>query len=172
MRDFQNVCLRAIHESKATELLIHISSVGGGLHQGFTLYHFLKSIPVKTTVTNAGSIESAAVLFYLGGNIRLVSPMARFAFHPWTWDFGAGPRQIPVIKEALHSLEADMDRFVNMVETATKGAAKTFDVRSTFTTAVALDAKAAIEYGVANEVKDSVTPTGCPIWWINDVNRN
>jgi len=158
--------LRAIND-KADELIIHMSSTGGGLHEGFTLHHFLKSLPVKVTVTNAGSVESSAVIVYLGGHKRLVSANARFVFHPWTWDFGAGGRYIPVIREALHSLEADAARYRSLVAEATKDAKTPFDVKSSETVAKIIDAKASIEHGIAHEIKESATPLGSVLWWIN-----
>jgi ATP-dependent Clp protease, protease subunit len=165
-QDFRGICLRAVHEHKVKELLIHISSTGGSIHEGFTLYHFLRSLPVKVTVTNAGSVESAAVLMYLGGHLRLVSSHARFVFHPWTWGFGEGQRSIPTIKEALHSLEEDLQRFGSIVAEATKGAKAPFDVKATETAANVVDAKEAIAHGIAHEIKESTTPAGAHIWWV------
>lgn len=166
LREF---CLSAINnkDNKADELIIHMSSTGGSLHEGFTLHHFLKSLPVKVTVTNAGSIESSAVIVYLGGHKRLVSANARFVFHPWTWDFGAGGRYIPAIKEALHSLEADVTRYRFLVAEATKGAKMPFDVKSSEDVAKVIDASASIEHGIAHEIKESTTPAGSILWWVN-----
>jgi len=122
---------------------------------------------VNVTATNAGSVESAAVIVYLGATQRLVSANARFVFHPWTWDFGAGGRYIPVIREALHTLEADMARYVSVVAEATKGAKTPFDVKSSETVAKVIDAKMSIEHGIAHAIKDSVTPPGSVLWWVN-----
>jgi len=166
-QDFRSCCLDAINNGKASELLIHMSSTGGNLHEGFTLYHFLKSLPVKVTVTNAGSVESSAVIAYLGGRERFVSANARFVFHPWTWDFGAGARYIPTIKEALHSLEADMARYVLVVEEATKEATTPFDVKSSETVAKVISAMAAVDHGIAHEIKEPATPPGAVLWWVN-----
>jgi ATP-dependent Clp protease, protease subunit len=165
--DLRATCLDAVRNGSATELVIHMSSTGGSLHEGFTLYHFFKSLPVKVTITNAGSVESAGVMAYLGGHKRLVSANARFVFHPWTWDFGAGPRHIPAIREALHSLEADMARFVSVVAEATGGAKSQFDVKSSETAAKVVDAQKALEHGIAHEIRESTTPTGAKMWWIN-----
>src|SRR4029077_3442197 len=121
-QDFRDVCLQAINSGKASELIVHFSSTGGSLSEGFALYHFLKSLPVNVTVTNGGSVESSAVIAYLGGKKRLVSSNARFVFHPWTWNFGNRDVFVPEIREALHSLEADMERFVLLVSDVTKGA--------------------------------------------------
>ena len=162
----RNCCLSAVHSGKASELVVHISSVGGGLHEAFTLYHFLKSLPVKVTTTNAGSVESSAVIMYLGGHHRIASSTGRFVFHPWTWDFGAGGQHIPVIEEALHSLKADMERFVEVFTQGTAGAKQPFDVRPSFTAAQAVDAKGALAHGIAHEIKEPVTPPGAVTWWV------
>lgn len=164
---FRDFCLQAINNGKATELIIHMSSTGGSLHEGFTLHYFLKSLPVKVTVTNSGSVESSAVIAYLGGSRRLVSANARFVFHPWTWDFGAGGKYIPAIKEALHSLEADAARFISVVNEATKGAKTSFDVKSSELAAKVIDAKASVEHGIAHEIEESATPPGSVLWWVN-----
>jgi ATP-dependent Clp protease protease subunit len=164
---FRKQCLEAINNQGATELIVHISSQGGSLHEAFTLYQFLKSLPVKVTTTNAGAVESAAVMFYLGGHHRTVSPAARFVFHPWTWTFGEGGHFVHVIREALHSLETDMDRFVEMFDKGTAGAAQPFDLRSSFHAAKTVNAGDAIKHGIADEVKESTTPLGAVIWWVN-----
>ena len=56
---FRDCCLEAIDQG-ATSLLLILSTCGGSTNFGFTLYTFLKSLPVPLCAINAGNIESMA----------------------------------------------------------------------------------------------------------------
>jgi ATP-dependent protease ClpP protease subunit len=127
----------------------------------------LKSLPVKVTVNNAGSIESAAVIADLGSSVRVVSPVGRFVFHPWNLDFGAGPRFIPQVKEALHSLEIDQERYKTIFDKTTQAAKTPFDLSPSFNAAMIVNADSAIEHGIAQEIKEPATPSGAVLRWVN-----
>lgn len=111
------------------EIEILMSSEGGDLNSGFTAYNYLRSVPVKTTVINMGTIESIAMIPYLGSEERRAVPNSRFLIHNFTWTFGNSPVDINRVKEHTDSLLADVDRYVEIFNERTSGAEKPIDAR-------------------------------------------
>jgi ATP-dependent protease ClpP protease subunit len=65
----------------SSELFIQISSPGGKLEAAFGIYDCLRSSSIPVTTLNMGNVESAAVLIYLAGDKRLVTPTGLFMVH-------------------------------------------------------------------------------------------
>lgn len=56
-------------------------SLGGSVGDAVCLYNFLRSFPLDLTIYNVGSVQSAAVLVYLGAKRRYTSAHATFMIH-------------------------------------------------------------------------------------------
>jgi len=80
-----------ISKYNPTELYYFISSKGGDVDAGFTLYNFLISLQSKLTVTmhNIGTIDSIANIIFIAGGKRYAAPNAAFLFHGYTLSFNA-----------------------------------------------------------------------------------
>lgn len=78
---FQGSCLQALHQG-ATQLVVHISTEGGSTTYGFTMYNFIRSLPVPVHMHNIGSVESMGNVVFLAADQRSASPNSRFIFHP------------------------------------------------------------------------------------------
>lgn len=74
---FRDCCLDAIDEG-ASSLLLNLSTTGGSSNFGFTLYTFLKALPVPLCAINAGNIESMGIIMFLAANRRITTPHSRF----------------------------------------------------------------------------------------------
>lgn len=66
-------------KSKHVHLLFQ--SAGGYVGDGVFLYNLLRSIPIETTLYNAGQISSAGVIAYLGATHRKTTRSATFMIH-------------------------------------------------------------------------------------------
>ena len=55
-----------------------MSSAGGMVEEGISLYGFIRSLPVEITIHNIGNIDSIALAVYLAASKRLVNPDATF----------------------------------------------------------------------------------------------
>ena len=162
-------CLGAIKQG-ASELRLHISSTGGSTVYGFTLYHFLKSLPIKVTAHNMGSVESMAILVYLAASTRTAEQRSRFLIHPLTWTVTAA-MEMPhrQLREWVASLDNDVQRYVDLFQETTQRAKQPFDIQNALAgnTPAVLEAPAVVEAAIAHELTTTTLPSDAIIWWVN-----
>lgn len=125
----RDTCLHALSQG-ASEIRLHISSEGGSTVHGFTLYHFLRSIPVPLVMHNTGNIDSIAVVVFLAGTTRLACPHSRFLIHPLQWGFNSGTVDHARLREYVSSLDNDLERYAQVFEERTKGTKEPLDIRT------------------------------------------
>ena len=89
---------------------IHLlfQSSGGSVGDGVFLYNLFKSLPIRLTIYNVGSVCSIAVVAYMGAARRLVSPRATFMIHRTTTKLAGAPAMI--MKGVTKSLIIDDER--------------------------------------------------------------
>ena len=58
-----------------------ISSPGGSVFHGLSVYNFLKGAPIEVCTFNFGSVDSIGVVIYCAGSKRYCVPHARFLIH-------------------------------------------------------------------------------------------
>lgn len=80
---------------EADVLYLMLSSPGGGVDLGITLYNFLRALPCFIVTHNIGSVESIANIVFLAGELRLAAPHTRFLLHGIFWQPPAGATLIP-----------------------------------------------------------------------------
>ncbi len=124
---FRDNCLEAI-EKGADSLMLNLSTVGGSTNFGFTLYTFIKSLPVPVRAVNAGNIESMGIVMYLAASDRTTTPHSRFLIHPMNWYFGQKSVDHSRLREYLSSLDNDVARYVEIYVKETAGAATQLDI--------------------------------------------
>lgn len=76
---FKAIDLKINHGCKKLHLLI--SSPGGSVFHGLSLYNYLKGIPVELYTYNFGSVDSIGVVIYCAGKKRFSVPHSRFLIH-------------------------------------------------------------------------------------------
>jgi ATP-dependent Clp protease, protease subunit len=163
---FQQVTLSALQQG-ATELHIHISSDGGKNDQGFTAYHFIRSLPVPVTMHCIGNVESIAVLMFLAGRDRMIVPHGKIKIHPMHWVFPGGTVDHDRLAEYVDSLNFDAKRYAEIFDERTKGANEIVDVRAHLAgQAKLLDAAAAVAAGIATGIADATVPATATRWWV------
>ena len=89
-------------------LTIVFSSDGGSTDEGFALYNFIRALPVPIHMHAVGHVGSMAVPVFLAGHERTCSPVSRFFFHAYDWEF-EGTQMSDRIAEALKRLNSDID---------------------------------------------------------------
>lgn len=83
MESAQNL-LKVLNDSvKKNIARIHllISSPGGDVNFGITLYNYIKSLPVEIYTYNIGIVDSIAIILYCSGSKRFCDKNARFLLH-------------------------------------------------------------------------------------------
>ena len=112
---------------ESSELFIQISSPGGKLEPAFGIYDCLRSTNIPVTTLSMGNVESSAVLIYLAGDKRLVTPTSLFMVH------ALGHRLDESITKAslgifIESIANNIKRYGDIFKQRTKVTKDVFDI--------------------------------------------
>lgn len=140
----------------AREIRLLMSSHGGNLYWGFTLYNHLRSLPVALTTVNVGFVNSMAVPIYCAGGRRLCAPHAKFQFHqPALYPF---PRSLQLtedrIRERLESIHVDAANVAGIIARATQRPRAR--VHRDLERSLVLNAAQARRYGLVHRVSRTI----------------
>ena len=107
-------------------ITINISSLGGSVTPGITMYNYLKSKQFNIITHNLGEVSSAALLIYLGGKIRTAEDISKFMLHPITICINESSTYYKV-QEILNGVEADIQNYSNIINIETNNLNKKYD---------------------------------------------
>lgn len=159
-------CQQALNQG-ATELYISMSSAGGENNYGFTIYNYLKALPIPVNTHNIGTVESMGNIMFLAGKKRSACPDSRFLFHQFHWNMQGGIDHHRVLEHG-QSLSSDLERYSGIVHQRTDGANEALDVkRILLGESKIISPREAIEYGLISEVKDLTFDASTPSWWVH-----
>jgi len=79
------LCSEIVSKEHPDILYLILSSTGGSVDYGITLYNFLRALPCILVTHNIGTIESIANIVFLAGEQRLAAKRARFLLHGIFW---------------------------------------------------------------------------------------
>jgi ATP-dependent Clp protease protease subunit len=82
--------MRAVDDCYAeriTHVHLMMSSLGGDVFLGTTLFSQLRRLPVKLSTYNVATLQSIGVTLFCAGIERYCVPEATFMIHPVTWTF-------------------------------------------------------------------------------------
>lgn len=157
---------KKIHE-KYERLNLLLSSPGGSVFHGLSVYNFLKGAPIETYTYNFGSVDSIGVVIYCAGKKRFCVPHARFLIHGVKMNF-----QRPAsfdefqIHEHLKSVQIDQKNIARVIADNTgKGSdviEKDMHDRKT------LNPHEAKDYGLVNEIKSELFPLDAEFYSIGE----
>jgi ATP-dependent protease ClpP protease subunit len=88
VQHFMSACGNLITQGH-DELYLCISTPGGQIASGITLYNFLRSLPVKVATHNMGNIDSIGNAIFLAGEHRRACQHSTFMFHGAAFDVPA-----------------------------------------------------------------------------------
>jgi ATP-dependent Clp protease protease subunit len=93
-----------------TAFYILLSTPGGQVQSGMTVYNFLRSIPAQITMHNTGNVDSIGNAIFLAANTRYACQHSTFMFH----GVGIQVQNLTLkeqrAREILHSILADVAR--------------------------------------------------------------
>lgn len=139
---------KAVNESGADVLNVHIDSYGGAVSEGWAIYNVLKDFPGTVNTYADGFVASAAVYPFLAGAQRVANPMSAFFLHQ-VWMSAAGnadelrkaaddaEKFNEIGLEAFGALGIDKDKILELEKAETW-----------------LSASEALELGIATEIQD------------------
>jgi ATP-dependent Clp protease, protease subunit len=134
-----------------------VSSPGGSVFHGLSVYNFLKGAPVEVYTYNFGSVDSIGVVIYCAGSKRFCVPHARFLIHGVKLNIN-GKLSIDEfqINEHLKSVQIDQKNIARVIaDNTSKGSdviEKDMHDRKT------LSPNEAKDYGLVHEIKSELFP--------------
>jgi len=161
-------CLQALSQG-ATMLRLHFASVGGLTPDSFSLYGFLRSLPVPLVMHNIGNVDSVGVIVFLAGQCRYACNHSRFLIHPLSWSF-SGTIDHARLRETVAGLNNDVNRYAQIFDERTKGAKKPLKIRRHLSRQEKIvTAAAAIDCGLVSRIEEAIIPQGAAQWWVSAV---
>jgi ATP-dependent protease ClpP protease subunit len=140
-------------------------SSGGSVGDGVFLYNFFKSLPVRLTIYNVGSVSSIAVIAYLGAKRRVTSAHAVFMIHRTNLK-SQGGLPLTVMKGITKSLSLDDERSENILKDRI-----ILPVGQEWSDLDDYDfyfsGKEAVDIGLADEIGEFAPPLGTPVYYFS-----
>lgn len=157
---FIHFTVDAINQHDPTEIYYFISSNGGDVDSGFTLYNFLVSLQSKITISmhNIGTIDSIANVIFMGGQKRYAAPNASFLYHGIVMNFNAGGYGRTILKENLSRLDGMETRMADTISKNSK--LTTAELKDFFQQGEGKDVNFALSKEVIHEIKIPAVPQG------------
>jgi ATP-dependent Clp protease protease subunit len=139
------------------DLHLLFQSPGGMIADGIALYNFFGALPFNLHIYNSGSVQSVAVISYLGATTQFVSKHANFMIHKS--HFPSPDRGNAAKLGALaESLMAEDARIEAILKTHTNIPAETWALHALQD--VYLTAQQSVDYGIADEIREFDIPHG------------
>jgi ATP-dependent Clp protease protease subunit len=154
MTDFTNQGFKEIH--------LLLSTPGGSVMHGITIYNVLRGLPVTLTTHNVGNVDSIGAVVFLAGEHRYACPQAKFMLHGVSFQT-QGPTQLfeKNLKERLASVQADQERIKAIYSERASIDPETAE--QFFLGESTISASDAIGRGIAHEVRVVQVPAGSPV---------
>jgi ATP-dependent protease ClpP protease subunit len=144
------------------ELYLLLSTPGGTVMHGLTLYNILRALPIRLTIHNVGNVDSIGNAIFLAGARRFACPHSTFMFHGVGLDLhGQGRLEEKSLRETLDGILSDQHRIGSIIQERTK--LSQADVEALFRQAQTKDAAYAASCGIVDEVRDVQIPAGSSI---------
>ena len=146
----------------ATEVHLLLSTPGGSVMHGLTLYNVLKALPFKLVTHNVGNVDSIGNAVFLAGEARYACPHSTFMFHGVGFDSPADTRlEQKFLRERLDGIQADEKRIGGIIEE--RSSLNAADIENLFLEMKTKDAAYAVGAGIVHEIRDVNIPPGAPV---------
>jgi ATP-dependent Clp protease protease subunit len=145
------------------EVQLLMSTPGGNVMYGMTIYNTLRAMPFRLITHNVGNVDSIGNAIFLAGEQRYACPHSTFMFHGVGFDQFAGAPRLDqkYLAELTGNLLADQNRIAGVIEERTNLDAA--QIEPLFREAQTRDATYAIGAGIVHEIKDAEIPSGAPV---------
>lgn len=152
------VCADLVNK-KFDTIYLFLSTLGGRVINGLTLYNVLRGMPIKLITHNVGSVNSIGNVVFLAGDERYACPNSTFMFHGVGFDISTPMRfEEKDLRERLNSLSADQDRIGKVIVERTN--LDDDKVGKLFLEAVTRDPSYALTNGIIDEIREVSIPKG------------
>jgi ATP-dependent Clp endopeptidase proteolytic subunit ClpP len=144
-----------------------LSSPGGSVFHGMSIFNFLRGAPIQVTTYNFGSVDSIGVVIYCAGSKRVTVPHSRFLIHGVSMNFqGNHSFDEKDLDEKLKGLKIDYRNISRVIADTTGRNVET--IINDMETRTTLNPDEAVEYGLVHEVRSELFPLGADLTVINE----
>jgi ATP-dependent Clp protease, protease subunit len=134
-----------------------ISSPGGSVFHGLSLYNFLYGIPLEVDTYNFGSVDSIGVILFCAGKNRYSVPNARFLIHGVSFNFqGQASFDEKMLDEQLKGLQIDQSNIAKIIAFTAKKNEE--EIKAAMHNRTTLSPDEAKDYGLVTEIKNTLMP--------------
>jgi ATP-dependent Clp protease, protease subunit len=144
-----------------TDFYILLSTPGGEVSSGMTVYNFLRGIPAQLTMHNIGNVDSVGNAIFLAADTRLASQHATFMFHGVGIQVQNVTLEEKRAREFLHAILADQVRIAEVIVQRTTIMPRR--ARQLFREARTKNATDAMNDGIIQRIADPNIPAGADI---------
>jgi ATP-dependent Clp protease protease subunit len=142
------------------DLHLMVSTPGGGVAEGLTIYNVLRALPMKVTTYNVGNVNSIGNMIFLAGSKRFAAPSCSFMFHGVGFDITNARIEEKEIEAKLDALKNDQQLIADVIVRHTAMSVEV--VRNLFATTAFMPANVAKAEGIVDDVIDIQVPPGVP----------
>ena len=141
-----------------------MSSAGGMVDEGMSLYGFIRALPVDITIHNIGQIDSIALAVYLAGARRLANPDATFLLHDFYF-----PQPLPVSNrhqaaDISVGLTSARRKMVDILRSSTKMTDQQFESLKFLEEASVQTSVIAKQVGITHDIQQALVPAGAELF--------
>lgn len=156
--------LAQLNNVRPTKLYLLISSMGGSLEDGISLYNLLRALQIPLVTVNMSAIASIANVVFLAGDTRIACPDSHFHFHNYEWNFSTPMAMDP---DRLLDTTQQLASFASITKSIFKARTQMtdadFDALKFLDKPVVKDATFAQQKGIVQQVALPALPAGTPI---------
>ena len=155
-------------KEKTGRIHLLLSSPGGSVFHGLSLYNFLKRAPLEVFTYNFGSVDSIGVVIFCSGSKRFSVPNARFLIHGVRFNINGNVSfDEKQVEEHLKSIKIDQLNIARVIADNTgKSAHKIEEDMNNRTT---LNPNEAKDYGLVHEIKSELFPIDADFSTIGEI---
>lgn len=149
---------------KYQRIVLLISSPGGSVFHGLSIFNYLSGIPVEVETHNFGSVDSIGVTIFSAGKKRYSVPDARFLLHPVSAQLQANFEENK-LEEIIKGIRIDQSNIAASIAKATGKSEE--DIVRAISSRTTLSPREAKEFGLVHEIRSSLFPAGAQVVSIN-----
>jgi ATP-dependent Clp protease protease subunit len=154
--------------AKYKRIHLLISSPGGSVFHGLSIYNFLKGAPVEVFTYNFGSVDSIGVVIFCAGKRRYSVPHARFLIHGVRYNIaGNASLDEKQMEENLKGLKIDQSNIARVIADTTE---KPFNkVEEDMNSRITLSPTEAKDYGLVHTIQSDLFPIDADLSVIGEI---
>lgn len=146
-----------------------ISSPGGSVFHGLSIYNYLKGAPIEVDTYNFGSVDSIGVVIFCAGKKRYSVPHARFLIHGVRFNInGNAAFDEKELEEHFKSLKIDQRNIAKVI--ADNCNKDITEIEKKMNDRTTLNPEQAKEYGLVHEIKSELFPLNADLSVIGEIN--